>query len=201
MSLATHIALAQTEGAKAGFRHYMAQTVHTAAERRAEIRSAGNSKRQFEAYCAIFGDQFRPVSGNGAVRSQAQREDVSEDGALTLLRRAAEKLGFSVVKDEAVGVVVEAPAKTKAAPKVKESEVQAPERISWRMVQALMGRSKAWGESFEITDKDVDTITTQNGREIQVNDYHLTYTFEDGDVHEDITPEFASELIAEFKAA
>lgn len=83
--MSRHILIARTEGAKAGFNAYMATKVHTAAARQAEIRSAGNKKAQFNAYCAIFGDQFGTVNGNGAVRSNEQVDD-ARDSVLAALQ-------------------------------------------------------------------------------------------------------------------
>jgi hypothetical protein len=65
-------------------------------------------------------------------------------------------------------------------------------RISWPMYCVLaFQRGKAYGESFKIIEKD-----TSGARP----DYHVTYTDSEGVTTEDITPELASELIAEFRA-
>src|SRR6476469_6068661 len=60
-----HIEIAQGKrevdgrtGPRAAFDFFMAQRVHTAAATRAEIRSAGNKKSQFAAYCNLYGSQF-----------------------------------------------------------------------------------------------------------------------------------------------
>jgi hypothetical protein len=141
--MSTHIQIARTQGAKAGFRHYLAQHTPTAAARRAEIRSAGNSKAQFEAYCAIFGSQFGPVNGNGAVRAEEQREEVRENGAVAELRRLAAKLGVRVVTDES-------PVENDTE---DEAEVIVATRISWPMCMAVKKAVEREGKSFEITGK------------------------------------------------
>lgn len=140
--MTAHISLANTVGPKAGFDAYMAGTVHTAEARRAEIRSAGNKKAQFNAYCALFGDQFKPVSGNGAVHSAEQVEDVKD----SLLSRIAQKLGVTVAE---LAEVVEDEPETPVAPR----EIPAATRISWPMAMTLKKLATKSGQTFEITSK------------------------------------------------
>lgn len=67
-------------GPKAAFDFYMSQKVHTARERQAEIRSAGNKKAQFPVYCDIFGlFADTKVKTAGAVHGVEQSELVAED--------------------------------------------------------------------------------------------------------------------------
>lgn len=176
---AAHIEIARTQGAKAGFRHYLAQHTPTAAARRAEIRGAGNSKAQFEAYCAIFGSQFGPVSGNGAVRSEAQRVEVRENGAIAELRRLAKKLGVNISVDES-------PVEDDTE---DEAEVIVATRVSWPMCMAVKKAVEREGKTFEIvgkeggkgTGKPADYAIKVNGRKQ--------------------TPAQASAIIAKAKAA
>lgn len=173
-----HIELARTEGPKAGFRSYMASNVPTAAARREEIRSAGNSKAQFDAYCALFGDQFGSVKGAGAVRAESQREEVRENG---LLSRIAAKLNVSVqdlaklASDE--DEVVE--------PTSQKREIPAATRISFPMAMALKKIATKQGVKFEITSKDGQGHTA---------DYGVKF---DG---RKLTPKKASAIIAASKA-
>lgn len=202
--MSAHIALARTEGPKAGFNAYMATRVHTAAKRQAEIRSAGNKKQQFQAYCAIFGDQFGPVTGTGAVRSEAQRESVTEKLARLLSRDTvgveveapsapavdplvaalAEKLGVSVeklaelVSDEPVETPTPAPA---------ERTIEAT-RISWPMCGTLIRAAKKAGVEFEIVNKKGGKGTGKAAS------YAVKF---DGSL---LTPAQASEIIGTFKA-
>lgn len=170
-------------GPKAAFEFYMGQSIPTARATQDEIRSAGNKKRQFEAYCAKFGHQFGPVNGNGAVRSEGQREDSRENGLSAeqegIIEKLARKLGVS--------------AKTVAAVVAESDEDESDEdevepivatRISFPMAMALKRAANDWDVEFEITGK--------TGKGHTAN-YACTF---DG---EDLTPEEASEIIGEWK--
>src|SRR2546423_873461 len=97
---AKHIQIARSSGPKAGFNAYMnGRGQHLG--RQSEIREAGNAKAQFEAYCSLFGDKFGKVSGNGATRSESQRESVIAKLA-AMLTGAPESAddGVQVFEDE-----------------------------------------------------------------------------------------------------
>lgn len=147
VKMTAHITEARTNGAKSGFNAYMATRVHTAAKRQAEIRSAGNKKQQFAAYCAIFGDQFGTVSGNGAVRSAEQVVEVQENGLIATL---ASKLGISAKK---LAALVENDEDNADEHTTTERVIPAATRISWPMAMALKKIATKSGRTFEITDK------------------------------------------------
>lgn len=174
--MTAHIKLAREQGPKAGFNAYMASNIHTAADRREQIRSAGNKKAQFEAYCALFGSQFGPVKGAGAIRAEAQREDVRESG---LLARLAALVGVDTDTLAAKLNTVEVP--------VVETPVEKPApvatRITWPMFWALVKAGKKAGVEVKITDK------------LDKGSYAVSF---DG---ENLTPEQASEIIGASKNA
>lgn len=62
MALAAHLRIAQTDGPKAGFNAYVKTLERSGLEQTqealAELRSAGNAKKQFDYYCAKFGKHF-----------------------------------------------------------------------------------------------------------------------------------------------
>lgn len=154
--LAKHIQTAREDGPKAGFRSYMASSAPTARDRQAQIRSAGNAKAQFEAYCAIFGEQF----GNGRVRTAAV-EQHNEGRKQTLIERLAAKLGVStgdldaLVEDEDdnVGVVVLAEPKPKAKTEAEKLVEQA---------QALMAQADALNRKPAKATPKVDKYAPKN---------------------------------------
>jgi hypothetical protein len=169
VDMSTHIAIARSQGPKAGFNAYMATRVHTAAKRQAEIRSAGNKKQQFAAYCNIFGSQFGVVNGNGAIRSEGQREEVRDNGVVAELRAFAKRLGLNVTiqDDEGDEPVVETPTPS-------ERTIPAAKRISFKMFMSLKKIATAEGATLvctgktggEGTDDPADYALTWNGRKL-----------------------------------
>jgi hypothetical protein len=180
---AAHLQIARGErefdgrtGPKAAFDFYMGQSTPTAAATRQRIGKAGNSKKQFAAYCALpaVKEVLDKVSANGAVRSEDQRLNVRQTIAERLGR--TRNTGVQVVADETPefdstlltlaekldipveilaslandGEQVETP--TPASPKV-ERTIPAATRISFRMAMALKKIATKTGESFVITGK------------------------------------------------
>lgn len=214
VDMSKHITLARTVGPKAGFNAYMATKVHTAAERQAEIRSAGNKKAQFDAYCAIFGDQFGPVKGAGAARSNEQRTEVVENGTSLLqrlgIRKANDTVGVEAFEQDEVDPVVAAlaakldiPVETlvelagaNVSATVAETKptttttrtIPVAKRISWPMAMALKKIATKQGVAFSITSK-----TGGEGTGEQSN-YGIKFA------GHKLTPQQASEIIGASKA-
>jgi hypothetical protein len=125
---ARHLQIASEKGPKAGLNFYLAQNAPTVRERQAQILAAADP---LTAYCNLFSEHFRPLSGNGVV-VQDERTDDAKQGIIERLRNTfgltvvdpqesqedekaaliaqAEALGLTVVDPDELGVVVEAPA-------------------------------------------------------------------------------------------
>lgn len=182
--MTAHIQIARGEraidgrtGPKAAFDFYLSQNTPTAQAQRDEIRSAGNAKKQFTAYCAKFGDQFGIVNGNGAVRSEGQKDTVREtvarllgrtgngvvafedneveDEVDPLVKLLAERLNVSVetLADIAHGTNVAAPVVETPAPVKKQRVAPTATRVSYRMAMAILRICNKHNVPFEITGK------------------------------------------------
>lgn len=196
---AKHITIARESGPKAGFNSYMngrGRHLH-----RDEIREAGNAKAQFEAYCSLFGDQFGTVSGNGAARSESQRESViaklaamltgapesTDDGVQAFEDDPEEndEVSILVARLAELGVTLpatETPRKAKSKP---SPTAPVAKRVSWPMCAVIMRWCNRNGRKFEIVGK------TGKGA-------GASYSVEvDGKA---LTPKGASDLIASIKA-
>lgn len=183
-----HIAIARQEvtvegrtGPRAAFDFYMGQKVPTAHTRQERIRSAGNKKAQFTAYCTEFGSLWAgaPISGNGVVHSESQKESLIEKLANRLngnrdngvqafvekdeptvdpiVQGLADKLGVSVEKLAEIALTsddsaVEAPVAVTPAPVVKRT-VPVATRISYKMAMSLLRICNKHNVVFEITGK------------------------------------------------
>lgn len=117
MAIAKHIQVANTLGAKAGFKAYMATSAPTAAERQAEIRSAGNSKAQFVAYCDIFGDQLKGPKATAAVSSKSDDERAS---TIERVLRLLGKDGSADSDDDTPGASIQVVEDEPEAPSIDE---------------------------------------------------------------------------------
>jgi hypothetical protein len=166
-------------GPKAAFEFYLGQSIPTAAATQSEIRSAGGKKAQFEAYCAKFGSQFGPVKAQGAVRSEEQRVEVVENGAIA---RIASRLGISAKKLAALV------ADEDTDDEVVEDEPIVATRISWPMCMTVKKIVEANGQTFKITGKTGGKGTGQ------LADYAVTVA------GRKLTPAKASALIAADRA-
>lgn len=210
----SHLTIASEDGAKAGFRAYMASNAPLAEKRREEIRSAGNGAKQFNAYCAFFKKDLDRIAAER--RAAEQRDDVQdnivsadeldsfqgvpESVVRKLARLLGRDTGVQAFEDDEQDDELNEPDNIDEPVTVVEKGVkqvvnryEAPvaTRITWPMCLALFGRAKAFNESVTITGRDGDNA--------QSYDYHLDIEFDDGSVAEDITPESASELIGEWK--
>jgi hypothetical protein len=99
---ARHITVARDEGAKAGYRFYMAQKAPTARERQAEIRSAGNEKARFAAYCELFRDQLDGVTANPVVQERIETDEqgLFEQFLSWVKSNKSDEIGVQVEADE-----------------------------------------------------------------------------------------------------
>lgn len=171
----THVETARTEGAKAGFRQYVARLA-TFGEGTAQAKaldallSAGNQKAQFAYYCELFGDKF--ANGNAAAtqeRSDDQRqaaieailadEDEDEVGVQvvkpSIVKRVARKAG----RKGKVGVGTTFTYKGKTEWEiVGEGTTKRHKKPAWVAVNAN-GREVAWNKKSVARYIDQGTIT------------------------------------------
>lgn len=207
---AAHIQIARGErefdgrtGPKAAFDFYVGHPTVASRDNLATIRSAGNKKQQFAAYCSIHGEKFGPVNGNGAVRSTEQVEEVKESLTARLAARLSRNTEPEAPAEEVShDVTVEAIAKSlgidasalsalvnESKPVTKGStkrEIPTPERISFPMAMAIKKICTRNEWEFAFTSKTGQGRTANYG--ITVNG-------------ESLSPDEASTLIGEAKAA
>ena len=153
---ARHITVARDEGAKAGYRFYMAQKAPTARERQAEIRSAGNEKARFAAYCELFRDQLDGVTANPVVQERVEDE---QEG---LLQRFAEFLG---VERSGVQVIADETPAPKAKRTPRKPKATTKTALSVGSEFTYHGKiASEWTVVRVAKRKGVDTYFAENAR-------------------------------------